>query len=92
MTEPFPERPKGMHEWAYTRLALRALAAEVRASNTFLDEFGKPKRATSTEATKEERESAGGEVPEADAVKKNGCFTFDLDVTPSKADSTGASE
>ena len=29
---PFPPRPKGMHEWTYTKLALSGLAAEIRAN------------------------------------------------------------
>ncbi len=53
MTERFPERPKGMHEWTYTRLACRALAAEIRASNTLLAQLKTAKRATSDAKTKE---------------------------------------
>ena len=30
---PFPLRPKGMHEWTYTKLALSGLAAEIRANS-----------------------------------------------------------
>ena len=44
LTVPFPERPKGMHEWTYTRLAIRGVAAEDRLAKSFLEEFGKPKR------------------------------------------------
>ena len=59
MTDPFPERPKGMHDWTYTRLACRAVAAEYKASNTLLAQFERSKRAASDQAAKE-----AGEAPE----------------------------
>ena len=80
MTTPFPERPKGMHEWTYTRLSCRALAAEVHASTTLLDQLGRSGRARPDQSAKE----AGGEGPEAESVKQNGYFAFDLDVTGAK--------
>ncbi len=88
MTAPFPERPKGMHEWTYTRLACRALAAEVRASNTLLAQFDRSKRAAKDQTLKE-----AAEAPEtgskAAAVQKNSYFAFDLDVTAGKPDTSG---
>lgn len=57
MTVSLPERPKGMHEWTYTRLSCRALAAEIHANNTLLDQLGRSKRATSDLGTKEAGEA-----------------------------------
>jgi hypothetical protein len=34
---PFPERPKGMHSWRYTRLAIRAMAAEAQCNADIRD-------------------------------------------------------
>ncbi len=92
MTDPFPERPKGMHEWTYTRLACRAVAAEFKARNTLLAQFGRSKRAASDGNAEEAgrlQESGGAEALPS---KKNSYFTFDLDVTAGKPGTSGGVE
>ncbi len=32
LDQPFPHRPKGMHEWTYTKLALKACRAEAQSN------------------------------------------------------------
>lgn len=43
ITVPFPERPKGMHHWTYTKIALRAHAAEAEANQDVFTLLGRPR-------------------------------------------------
>jgi hypothetical protein len=36
MSSPIPPKPKGMHSWTYTRLAIKALAAEAEANKSIV--------------------------------------------------------
>ena len=89
MTDPFPERPKGMHEWTYTRLACRAVAAEYKASNTLLAHFDRSKRAAADASAESAGKLQGSDGVEARVSKQNSCFPFDLDETPGKSDTPG---
>lgn len=89
MTDTFPERPKGMHEWTYTRLACRAVAAEFKASNTLLAQFDRSKRAAADASAERAGKPQGGAGAESRPSKKNSYFAFDLGVTAGKPDTSG---
>ena len=53
MTRPFPPRPKGMHDWTYTKLGIKALAAEFEANKALIDLLG-PSTSGSTRSSPED--------------------------------------
>ena len=68
-----PERPKGMHEWTYTRLACRAVAAEYKASNSLLAQFDRSKRAAADASAERAGKLQGSDGVEA-RVSKTAVF------------------